>query len=96
MFVDGRTPSAAAPGEKSYDLLLDDFRKEDLLAGYDNREAESEDEQELEAKSIAEERRKLPVFPYREELIKAVHEYQVRPQFAETIGIPYESNSSLL
>ncbi|KAJ8907632.1 hypothetical protein NDN08_007742 [Rhodosorus marinus] len=82
--ITSKTPKAAPPGEKSYDLLLDDFRKEDLLAGYDNREAESEDELEIEAKSIAEERRKLPVFPYREELIKAVHEYQVLVVVGET------------
>lgn len=83
---------------KSYDLIMEDqidFIKHEYLTGDRNLEDDDEDEiekelrqkaeeQKSELESLALERSLLPIFPYRNELLKAVEEHQVLIIVAET------------
>lgn len=87
------------PNEKEYDLVFEDqiaFVMQDTNKGYDNRmkkhappvvKEEKPDplEQRLtEHQKILEGRKKLPVFPYREEFLAAVKDHQVLVLVGET------------
>ena len=86
-----------AEGGKDYDFVFEDqveFIKEDLMAGNAD-ELEEEDEEarearlrELEEKTERERmkatRESLPIFPYREQLLSAMEEYQVLIIVGET------------
>jgi pre-mRNA-splicing factor ATP-dependent RNA helicase DHX16 len=69
------------PKEEDYELLLDDtvdFVKLDAMAGDEETEKELEERMKKKAKmSLAETRRSLPIFPFRDELLAAIEEHQV-------------------
>ncbi|GHP10569.1 hypothetical protein PPROV_000930000 [Pycnococcus provasolii] len=96
--VIGGGASAAAANDDGYEFVIDtvDFVKDAMLAGENvearpDLEAQAEDEKErlrLEKLSkfeaIQEERRRLPIYKYREELLAAVDEYQTLIIVGET------------
>ncbi|EFA82926.1 DEAD/DEAH box helicase [Heterostelium album PN500] len=69
--------------EEQYDFVFDDqisFIKEQVITGKKDDAVETlqvGDEPQVKAKSIAEVRKSLPIYPYREQLLEAVAEYQV-------------------
>lgn len=74
------TSDGRAVGGKQYDFVIDDaveFIKDELPMIDEEREADAEDMM-TEAQSLAEERKLLPVFRQRQELIQAIRDHQVR------------------
>eukprot|EP01127_Copromyxa_protea_P017583 TRINITY_DN5380_c0_g1_i1.p1 TRINITY_DN5380_c0_g1~~TRINITY_DN5380_c0_g1_i1.p1 ORF type:complete len:1028 (-),score=194.31 TRINITY_DN5380_c0_g1_i1:35-3118(-) len=82
-----KTPGEA-PKTQEFDLLLDDtidFVTEEVLAG--DRGADDEDsmdEAKAQAKTLADVRKSLPIFEYRDSLLEAIEKYQVLVVQGET------------
>lgn len=74
--------------DKQYEFVVPDqidFIKEELMAGHDVEAAIKEQEQEAvlptkqsRAEELQKVRQSLPIYPYREQILKAVDEHQVR------------------
>ena len=86
--------SRKAEQDAQYDFVFDEtqieFVQADRMAGTDSKDGQSSVKQEAESRArseferIQESRRKLPIYPYREELLAAVRQYQVLIIVGET------------
>lgn len=64
----------------NYDLILDDeieFVQTNLLAGTKNEPESQKDAQKKVKMTLDETRKSLPIFPFRDDLLKAVEEHQI-------------------
>lgn len=78
---------------KQYDFVFEDqidFIQSEMIAGKEPEktvkggDSDSDDEQESEFEKIQKQRKSLPIYPYREELVAAVKKYQVLVIVGET------------
>lgn len=83
----GAEDKRSEPVNTEYDFVFDDqidFIQQEILAGQDAPTAAPIDMKALKNASIQEVRRSLPVFQFRAELIRAVHDHQVLVLVGET------------
>ncbi|KAL7747311.1 hypothetical protein RI367_007365 [Sorochytrium milnesiophthora] len=84
-----RKSDQPAGNETEYDYLFDEeqhieFMVRDTMAGQNSDALPKIDPAQIKAMTIAEQRRSLPVYPLREELLKAIEEFQVLIIVGET------------
>ena len=88
--VGSRKAEQGAEYEFVFDEAQIEFVQADRMAGTDSKDGQPSVKQEAESKAhseferIQESRRKLPIYPYREELLAAVRQYQVLIIVGET------------
>eukprot|EP00029_Vermamoeba_vermiformis_P013374 TRINITY_DN828_c0_g1_i1.p1 TRINITY_DN828_c0_g1~~TRINITY_DN828_c0_g1_i1.p1 ORF type:complete len:1026 (+),score=350.52 TRINITY_DN828_c0_g1_i1:132-3209(+) len=85
----GARERPADPKEKKYDLVFDDqiaFIQEEIMAGEDPEAMEMDESEQMKKMSLdlQGQRKMLPIYPYRDELLYAIDRFQVLIIIGET------------